>query len=59
MSEPSPREWVRICQECMHKQVTPPPPNDKTAFERWTNKKCVKCKSAGLDYGKWRDVRPS
>jgi len=41
--------WVRVCQECGHKQVTLDPAVYKT--DVWRNLKCNKCRSEALDYG--------
>lgn len=46
-------KWVRTCQECGHKQDSKVPPTDSQAYARYAEAKCGKCKSTGLDYGKW------
>jgi hypothetical protein len=44
--------WVRTCQECGFKQTTDLPPIGKMT-DSYANRKCRKCKSEALDYGKW------
>ena len=45
--------WIRTCQECGHKQPDSNPKTSKTGFtDAYMNRKCRKCKSMGLDYGK-------
>ena len=45
--------WIRTCQECGHKQPDSNPEASKTGFtDAYMNRKCRKCKSMGLDYGK-------
>jgi hypothetical protein len=41
--------YVRVCQECGHKQPSKPPAEYKG--DAWKDVKCRKCKSYGLDYG--------
>ena len=45
------KHWIRTCQECGYEQETKPTPEYKS--EAWRTLKCKKCKSEGLDYGKW------
>jgi len=45
--------WIRTCQECGHKQPDSNPEASKTGFtDAYMVRKCRKCKSMGLDYGK-------
>lgn len=47
--------WIRTCQECGHKQEDKNP-RGKTfgliEINNYQNRKCKKCKSEALDYGK-------
>ena len=43
-------KWIRTCQECGHKQEDVDPKNNPTPA--YLERKCKKCKSIGLDYGK-------
>lgn len=42
--------WIRICQECGNKQTDTQP--FLTLTDVYKNRKCKKCKSEALDYGK-------
>lgn len=43
--------WMRKCQECGHSQEDKHPEGAPT--EAYLNRKCKRCKSMGLDFGKW------
>jgi len=43
--------WVRKCDECGHVAVAPRPNPDKELSAAYTERKCRKCLSSGLDYG--------
>jgi len=42
--------WVRTCQECGHEQESKCPADYKGV--NWTELRCKKCKSLGMNYGK-------
>ena len=42
--------WIRTCQECGHKQEDRDPRANMS--DAYMDRKCRKCKSMGLDYGK-------
>lgn len=42
-------KFIRICQECGHKQEDKDPEGNPT--NAFLNRKCKKCKSEALDYG--------
>lgn len=42
--------WIRQCQECLHLQFDKKPEKEMTPGYR--ERKCKKCKSPALDYGK-------
>ncbi len=42
--------WIRTCQECGHRQKDVQPTREFS--DAYANRKCKKCKSSGLDYGK-------
>ncbi len=44
-------DWIRKCNECLHKQVDNKPSNVKALSDSYRNRKCKKCKSEALDYG--------
>jgi len=45
--------WIRTCQECGHKQEDRDPrAKDFYMSDAYMDRKCRKCKSMGLDYGK-------
>jgi hypothetical protein len=44
--------WTRTCQACGHKQTTDTQPSGCMS-DAYANRKCEKCKSEALDYGKW------
>lgn len=46
--------WIRICQECLHKQQAHKP-KDGIPTEAYLNAICRKCKSAALDFGREED----
>ena len=46
-----PQWWIRTCQECGHKQAATPPATGKPLTTAYTEAKCRKCHSIGLDYG--------
>lgn len=50
------QQWIRTCQECGHKQATKPPNREKELPTSYTDAKCRKCKSEGLDYGHWEET---
>ena len=43
--------WIRTCQECGHKQEDKHP-TLVWGLDAYMDRKCRKCKSMGLDYGK-------
>lgn len=43
--------WTRTCQECGHKQKDKEPDHNKELTVAYTERKCKKCGSIGLDYG--------
>ena len=45
--------WIRICQECGHKNLAIRPLLLKDTY---LNAKCKKCKSEALDYGKYEEM---
>lgn len=45
-------KWIRTCQECGHKQEDKKPDLDKELTDAYRTRKCKKCKSEALDYGK-------
>ena len=49
-------KWIRTCQECGNRQDSRVPPADYTSYTRYAYAVCKKCKSEGLDYGKWVDA---
>lgn len=44
--------WIRTCQECMHKQQDYPPPSKQSEYDKWAEHKCKACLSRSLNYGK-------
>jgi len=48
--------WLRTCQSCGHKQEDEEPPQSQPAYDKWAERKCKKCKSSDLDYGKKVDA---
>jgi DNA-directed RNA polymerase subunit RPC12/RpoP len=48
------KQWIRVCQECSHKQVSKPIAEYKG--DSWRDVKCKRCGSEALDYGKWEDT---
>ena len=45
--------WLRRCQECGNTQSdTPPPTATQSAYDKWAEHKCQRCKSIALDYGR-------
>lgn len=42
--------WIRTCQSCGNKQEDKMPQGEYT--QTYENRKCNKCKSMDLDYGK-------
>ena len=45
--------WTRKCQECGSTQHDSYPPTaTQSAYNKWAEHKCRKCKSISLDYGK-------
>lgn len=44
--------WTRKCQECGNIQTDTRPQGEMT--DAYRNRKCKRCKSMGLDYGKDR-----
>ena len=45
-------KWIRTCQECGNVQEDVEPTDNKK-WDTYRERKCKKCKSAALDYGKW------
>jgi hypothetical protein len=43
-------KWIRTCQECGHKQEDKKP--EGTMSDAYANRKCQRCRSEALDYGK-------
>ncbi len=46
------KRWVRVCQECLHVQEDKPATSNRMT-SAYLNRKCKKCKSEALDYGRW------
>jgi len=44
--------WIRTCQECGHIQEDKEPVYGVEPSDAYCNRKCKKCKSEALDYGK-------
>lgn len=51
-SNGKPFKWIRTCQECGHTQVDIQPVYGQPLTDSYANRKCKKCKSEALDYGK-------
>lgn len=47
--------WMRTCQECGHKQISTKPNPDVELSDSYRNRKCRRCKSSSLDYGRELD----
>jgi hypothetical protein len=45
-------KWMRTCQECGHEQPDSAPDRSKELSTAYCNRKCKKCKSEALDYGR-------
>ena len=45
------RKWIRTCQSCGNIQEDKKPDGDMT--DPYAFRKCKRCKSMDLDYGKW------
>ena len=50
----SPKVFIRTCQECGNQQADIDPDRgiSQTLWNAYRDRKCRKCKSQGLDYGK-------
>lgn len=48
--------WIRTCQECGHEQEDKQPVYGDFLTDTYSNRKCKKCKSEALDYGKEKEV---
>lgn len=46
-------DWVRTCQECGHTQLDKQPDPNKNLPDSYRDRKCKKCKSEALDYGRF------
>lgn len=52
MSEQKKYQYIRTCQECSNKQWDKNPTELKGNVLEYLERKCVKCKSKALDYGR-------
>lgn len=51
-------KFIRVCQECGHKQIAKDPKDYIQADkEAWRNTKCKKCKSEALNYGSYKEIK--
>lgn len=48
--------WIRTCQECGNLQRDRKPDQSKELSDAYRNRKCARCNSSGLDYGKEIDA---
>lgn len=47
------QKWIRECQECGHKQEDKHPEGRERDSAAYADRKCKRCKSMALDFGKW------
>ena len=44
--------WIRMCQECGHRQKAQRPMRDRGPTDSYLNAKCRRCHSVALDFGR-------